>query len=122
MEALWVPIAMFTGLTIMISLFFWFRFRARSEMQRTIRKAIEKGQELSPDLVESLGSSQKPAKHSDLRRGLIWIGSAFGIALFGFSMSFVEDEVFPIMSGIAAFPFMIGLAYMIMWRYTEREQ
>ena len=116
-----VPIFMFLGLTVIISLFFWFRFRARGEMQQTIRTAIDKGQELTPELVESLGSPQKSSKDRDLRLALIWLAIGFGIAFFGFAMSTVEQEVFMIMLGISAFPFMVGLAYTIMWRVTERE-
>lgn len=122
MEGLWVPITMFAGLTVIISLFFWFRFRARSEMQQTIRSAIDKGQELSPELVESLGTSQKRSKYQDLRNGMIWIAVGAGIALFGIAIGQVEDEeeVMAIMAGISAMPFMIGIAYVIMWRVTER--
>ncbi len=118
----WIPIVMFAGLTVIIGLFFWFRYRARSEMQQTIRSAIDKGQELTPELVESLGSPQKSPQDKDLRLSLIWVAIALGIALFGLAMSSVEEEVFMIMLGISAFPFMLGLAYMIMWRYTERAQ
>ena len=119
-EGLWVPISMFAGLTVIISLFFWFRFRARSEMQQTIRSAIDKGQELSPELVESLGTSQKRSQYQDLRNGMIWIAVGAGIALFGVAMGQVEEEVTSIMAGISAMPFMIGIAYVIMWRVTER--
>ena len=119
-EGLWVPISMFAGLTVIISLFFWFRFRARSEMQQTIRSAIDKGQELSPELVESLGTSQKRSKYQDLRNGMIWIAIGAGTALFGVAMGQVEEEVTAIMAGISAMPFMIGIAYVIMWRVTER--
>ncbi len=122
MNVEWVPIVMFLGLTVIVSLFFWFRFRGRSEMQQTIRSAIDKGQELTPELVESLGSPQKSSKDRDLRLALIWLAIGLGIALFGFAMSTVEEEVFMIMLGISAFPFMIGLAYTIMWRVSEREQ
>ena len=119
-EGLWVPIVMFTGLTVIISLFFWFRFRARKEMQQTIRTAIDKGQELSPDLVESLGTSQKRSKYQDLRNGMIWLAVGAGTALFGVAMGQIEDEIMPIMAGVSAMPFMIGIAYVIMWRVTER--
>jgi len=121
-EAILVPISMFAGLTLIISLFFWFRFRARSEMQQTIRSAIDKGQELSPELVESLGTSQKRSKYQDLRNGMIWLAVGVGTALFGVAMGQVEEEVMAIMAGISAMPFMIGIAYVIMWRVTERGQ
>jgi hypothetical protein len=118
-EAIWVPISMFAGLTLIISLFFWFRFRARSEMQQTIRSAIDKGQELSPELVESLGTSQKRSKYQDLRNGMVWLAVGAGTALFGVAMGQVEEEVMAIMAGVSAMPFMIGIAYVIMWRVTE---
>ena len=43
-----IPITLFMGLTVVLCLYLWFRFRTRSEMQTTIRTAIDKGQELSP--------------------------------------------------------------------------
>ncbi len=122
MEGLWVPIAMFAALTVIFSLLFWFRFRSRSEMQQTIRSAIDKGQELTPELVESLGKPEKPVKDKDLRLGLIWLAIAAGIALFGVAMGTIEEEVMAIMAGIAALPGMIGIAYMILWRVTERDK
>ena len=115
---------MFAAMTVIISFFFWFRYRSRSEMQQTLRSAIDKGQELTPELVESLGKPQKVSKDKDLRRSLIWFAIAFGISIFGATIGAVEteEEVFFIMSGIAAFPLMLGLAYVIMWRFTERER
>ena len=111
-------------MTVVFSFFFWFRARARSEMQKTIRSAIEKGQELTPELVESLGSPQRPSKDKDLRFSLIWFAIAFGLALFGGAIGQAEDEaeVFLIFSGIAAMPFMVGLAYLVMWKFTEPAQ
>ena len=116
-----IPISMFLGLTIIISLFFWFRYRARGDLQQTIRTAIDKGQELTPELIDRIGSPPTP-KDRDLRLALIWLAIGLGIALFGLAMSSVEEEVFMIMLGISAFPFMVGLAFLIMWRVTEREQ
>jgi hypothetical protein len=115
---------MFAAMTVVFSFFFWFRARARSEMQQTIRSAIDKGQELTPELVESLGSPQRPSKDKDLRFSLIWFAIAFGLALFGGAISLAEDEapIFMIFSGIAALPFMVGLAYLIMWKFTEPAQ
>lgn len=114
-----IPISMFVGLTVVISLFFWFRYRARNDLQMTIRTAIEKGQELTPELIERLGSPQPP-KDKDLRLALIWLAIAVGLALTGLA---VPDPSGHAMQGTlagASFPFAIGIAYLIMWRYTER--
>ena len=66
-------------------------------MQQTIRTAIDKGQELTPELIESLGSPQRPSKDRDLRHALIWLAIALGIALFGFAMGSIEEDVLHIM-------------------------
>lgn len=117
-----IPITMFAGLTVVFCLLFYFRYRNRNEMQGTLRSAIEKGQELTPELVESLNMRQKPSKDRDMRLALLWLASAAGIALFGAGMGAIEEDVFSIMLSIAAFPLMIGLAYLVMWRFTERGQ
>ena len=116
-----VPIAMFAGLTIVVSLFFWFRYRARSDMQATVRTAIKQGQELSPEIVDRLG---KPRRHKDqdLRLALIWLAIAVGLGICGY---FIPDPSGHAMGGLlatAAFPFCIGIAYLIMWRFASRDQ
>ena len=93
-------------------------------MQHTIRAAIDKGQQLNPEMIESLFQPKKVSKDRDLRYSLIWFAIAIGIGLFGGMIGAAEseEEVFLIFSGIAALPFMIGLAYLIMWKFTEPAQ
>jgi len=117
----WIPIVMFMGLTVIISLFFWFRYRARGEMQQTIRAAIDRGQELSPEIIERLGTQKRP-KDQDLRLAMIWIALAVGLALCGF---FVPDPTGHALKGClagASFPLCIGIAYLIMWRVTDHDR
>jgi len=113
-----IPITMFAGLTVVVSLFFWFRYRARSDMQQTIRAALDKGQELSPELVDRLGHPQAP-KDKDLRLAMLWLSLAAGLTLCGFAVP-DPDALRGLLAG-AAFPFCIGVAYLIMWRLTERD-
>ena len=58
---MWIPIVMFVGLAVVLSLWVWFRYRAKRDTQVTIRTAIEKGQELSGELIENLVNGQQPA-------------------------------------------------------------
>ncbi len=117
----WVPIVMFSGLTVIIGLFFWFRYRARGDLQQTIRTAIEKGQELTPEIIDRLGSPTPP-KDKDLRLALIWLALAVGLSLSGFFAPDPSGHAFSGALAGAAFPFCIGVAYLIMWRATGREQ
>jgi hypothetical protein len=113
---------MFIGMTVVASLFFWLRYRGRVNLQQTLRTAIEKGHEVTPELVASLGGSQSHSRYRDARLAVIWLAVAAGLILFGAGMSAIEEEVFSIMLAISAFPFMIGLAYLIMWRFTGDDQ
>jgi len=112
---------MFAGLTVIISLFFWFRYRGRSDTQMTIRSAIEKGQELSPEVIDRLGNPTPP-KDKDLRLALIWLALAAGLALSGFFAPDPSGFAFQGSMAGAAFPFCIGVAYLIMWRFTDNER
>lgn len=114
----WIPITMFIALTVVLCLFFWFRYRTRNDMQATIRTAIEKGQELSPEIIDRLGSPKAP-KDKDLRLSLLWIAIALGTGVFAFMVPDHGEHAEQALLGIAAFPFFIGLAYFLMWRFGE---
>lgn len=112
---------MFIALTVIIGLFFWFRYRARSDMQTTIRTAIERGQELSPEIVDRLGHP-KASPNRDLRLSLIWLSIAAGLSLCGFFAPDPTGTAFQGTLSAAAFPFCIGIAYLIMWRFAGDER
>lgn len=119
MASEWVPITMFIGLAVVSCLYFWFRYRTRSDLQGTIRTAIEKGQELSPEIIDRLGSP-KPPKDKDMRLSLLWIAISLGMGVLAFMVPDRGENVEQALLGVAAFPFFIGLAYLLMWRFGER--
>lgn len=115
-----IPIVMFLGLTIIFVALFWFRFRARSEMQQTFRMALDKGQELTPDIIDRLGQP-KDSKYKDLRLGAIWMALAIGLALCGLAVPDATGDALRGCLAGAAFPFAIGAAYLLLYRFTSRE-
>jgi hypothetical protein len=114
-----IPIVMFIGLTVVFVALFWFRYRARRDMQDTFRAALDKGQELTPDVIDRLGHP-KPAKDKDLRLGVIWLAIAAGLVLMGFAVPDPSGHALRGLLGGAAFPFAIGVAYMILHRFSGR--
>lgn len=117
----WIPIVMFVGLTVVFVALFWFRYRARRDMQDTFRSALDKGQELTPEVIDRLGHP-RPAKDKDFRLGVIWLALAVGLVLTGFA---VPDETGHALRGVlagAGFPFAIGIAYMILHRFSSRDE
>ena len=114
-----IPITMFLGVTIVLCVLFWLRYRARREMQETFRIALDKGQELTPEVIDRLGHP-KPSKDKDLRLGIIWLAIAVGLVLCGVAIPDPSGNALRgVLSG-AAFPFTIGIAYLILYRFTDR--
>ncbi|MEM9668804.1 MAG: DUF6249 domain-containing protein [Pseudomonadota bacterium] len=93
-----------------------FSHRKRQIAHETVRLILEKGETLSPELIERLSILDDP-KSSDLRRGIILLSLGLAVGLFGFAMSETEEEVLRVMLGLSSFPAVIGLAYLGLWRF-----
>ncbi len=108
-----IPIVMFAVIGIVLGLFYYFRYRTRTEMQRTVRTALERGQELSPELIDRLGEPRY-SPVSDLRRGMIAVALALALGIFGFVLD--EQEAIRPLIATAMLPLFIGIAYLVLWR------
>lgn len=113
-----IPVVMFIAMAVVFIFFFWFRFRGRAEMQQTIRTALDRGQELTPEIIDRLGQP-KAAKHADRRKATIAIALAIALGLFGVILG-EEDAVRPLL-GVAMFPLTIGIGYLVIAKFSERE-
>ncbi|HEX9876946.1 MAG TPA: DUF6249 domain-containing protein [Gammaproteobacteria bacterium] len=113
-----IPIVLFVSVAVVISMVIYWSYRTRREVQATVRIAIEKGQELTPELLERLGQLG-PSSQADLRRGVIALATGLGIAAFGVLVG-EEDAVRPLLA-ISALPALIGLAYLGLWRFSSRD-
>lgn len=86
LEEVLVPIVVVGGLWAMILgivlVNVWGNVQGRREVNETVRRAIESGQALTPEVIASL---QKPARspEQDLRSGVILTALAIGLALAG---------------------------------------
>lgn len=118
-EDVLIPFIVFSSFAITFIAWLFFRHKTRVESQHTIRLALEKGNELSPEFIKQIGEPEPP-KDRDLRRGMIWI--AIGISLALLAVGIPEDDATGPMLGSASFPTLIGVAYLIMWRYGTRKQ
>lgn len=119
-----IPLAPFLMVVAIVVIPAWLKSRERREMQATLRTAIEKGQPLPPEVIETISREnvKPPASAArDLRTGVILLAVAFGIGIFGYAVSFAEmDAYYPIV-GIAAIPGMIGLAFIILSFFNKNK-
>ncbi len=116
-----IPIVMFAGITIVLVALFWFRYRSRGEMQQTIRMALDKGHELTPEIIDRLGHP-KAGKYKDLRLGAIWMALAVALVLCGLAVPDPSGHALRGCLSGAAFPFAIGAAYLLLYRFTGKEE
>lgn len=109
-----IPISMFAMIGAIVIVPSWLKSRERSEMQATLRSAIEKGQPMPAEIIDAMTKNVKvaPTSLSDLRTGVIWLAVGLGIAAFGYMVGYEEADAFQPLVGIASIPAIIGLAYI----------
>jgi hypothetical protein len=112
MEDALVPIVLFLTAGTVFCTYFYLRFRGRQAVQETVRLAMERGNEMTPQLLEMLANGN--STHGDLRRGVVLIALAGAFAV----MALVLDTVQ--LYGVAAFPLLVGIAYLVLWRLVPQ--
>ncbi len=117
-EEVYIVFTVFSSIVLVFVLWFYFRYKAREEMQKTFRLALEKGTELSPDFIKQLGEPEQ-SKEKDLRRGLIWLAIGVAFAILGVAVD--EADAIGPMLGVSAFPGLVGVAFLIMWRFGSKK-
>ena len=107
----------------------YLKSREKRDMQQTIRHAIDKGQDLPPDLIDAMTKDvQKslPSRTKDIRRGIIWLASGIGISAFSVVSSLGDrswggDNVDNGLLGIACIPITIGLAFIVLSFFNKNK-
>jgi len=115
-----VPIVLFVSVAVVIGLFLYFRFRARFEYQKTVRVAIERGQQLDAEFLERLDDQTGGGAHRDLRIGVTSI--ALGISLASFGWLYGESDMVRPLIAIGNIPLLVGLAFVGLWKFGPREE
>ena len=108
-----VPVVLFIAIALTFCAKYFFAYRSRQDTQNTVRVALERGQPLSPELLDRLGQAPPP-KRNDLRRGVVGVCLGIGLGVFGFVLG--EEEAVRPMLAVAMVPLLLGLAYLVLWR------
>jgi hypothetical protein len=114
MDEVFIPITFFAVIAVVIWLFQHFGLRKRIEAFKVLSLAIEKGQPLTPETLESMARLSSPI--ADLRRGIVFVAIAAGFASFstiiGWNATGEFRDVVRGLYGVATFPLFIGLAFL----------
>src|SRR5690606_9368370 len=116
-EEIVVPTAIFGSLVGIVWLVSYFNSRKRLTVHETIRHALDKGQPLSPELMDRMSMVTDPVR-ADLRRGVLFLAFGAAFAVLGTIIGMEEAEAVTPMLGVATFPIFMGIAYIGLWAFS----
>jgi len=108
----------------------YLKSREKREIQTTVRHAIDKGQQLPPDLIDAMTkdvASKLPSRSRDLRRGVIWLAVGIGFAAFSYLSNLGwndhdMEQASSAMLGLAAIPATIGIAFIVLSFFNPNKE
>ncbi|NQY63231.1 MAG: hypothetical protein HRT38_05775 [Alteromonadaceae bacterium] len=115
MNDLWVPIVLTICLTIILTSYFYFSHKNKTDIQQTIREALNKGCELTPEHIAQMNNT-KPTKTTDLRRGILLLSFGIAALLGGFIIGNAEDA-----AAFAMFPLLLGCGFLTTWKLSNND-
>ena len=122
MEDILIPIFGIVGVFGMPVFIVWivhyFDTKNKDKFHSTLQKLIESGQEVSPELLQSIPgykAEKENGERTDIRSGTITAGVGIGIALLGQSKQLNETALF----GIGLLVLSIGLAILAYGIYNK---
>ena len=99
----------------------YLKSRERTEMQLTVRHAVDKGQTLPPELIDAMTKDvQKslPSRTKDIRKGVLSLAAGAGLAGFALIIGSAERDfgsnVQEVLLGLSCIPAAIGIAFIIL--------
>jgi hypothetical protein len=123
-EEVFIPITMFAMIVGIVWLFQHFAAKKRMEAFKTLQVAIEKGQPLTPETLQSMARLRSP--YADLRWGIIFLSIAAGFASFATIVTFGHsgdaEDVRRGLYGVATFPLFLGIAFLGLHFFTNESK
>ncbi len=104
------PLTVFTAVVLVFWVVFAYGAKRRAAELETVRAVVEKTGEASPELIKAIGRPPQH-KYADLRKGLVLI--AIAVAFWGLGVLIDQPEAVGPMTGVALFPGLVGLVYVL---------
>ena len=119
MEGTLVPLFVFVSIAACIWIAYHYNNAAKGKVQDTICRAIDAGQQLSPETIKALGVKSISSPLADRRKSVILV--ALGVAFLIFAQFIPDDDAPRIISGLASFPIVLGIGYFIVYRLGNKD-
>lgn len=116
--AIIVPLIVFASIVLIVATPFYFRHRNRRIIYEAIKTSVEKTGSADPKLIDAI-THDNVGPHGDLRRGILFICVAIAFVLMHILSP--QDDLGLSFLAIAAFPGLIGIAYVAFNFFAPRE-
>ncbi|MEO0981680.1 MAG: DUF6249 domain-containing protein [Pseudomonadota bacterium] len=115
-EDIIIPVVLFGAIVAIVWLVYHFGQRKRQIAHETLRHAIDKGQQVSPELIERMTEINDP-RRNDIRKSVLIGSIGLSIALLAFILPIDDDEgIRGVLAG-AVFPLALSFAYLGLWAF-----
>ena len=111
-----IPITLFAVIGIVVIGYFYWNHKNRASIMKTVQKAIDRGGDLTPELLTQLGATGNP-RIRDMRRGIVFL--SLGVAGLLCSMFFPDPDVVNGIRAGSVFPLMLGIGFLIVWKLNK---
>lgn len=133
MEPVVIMLSMFAAIAAIVLLPQLWRSRERQQALKIFQSAVDKGEPVPPELMETIRKGfhkpKVPTRRQDMRRAAFLIAISLGIIAFGWLIyaglrtEGEEEAIIPglAMTGIATIPGFVGIAYLILGLRSQPE-
>ncbi len=111
-----IPVSSFIMVTIIVVTFLYLSHKNKQAVQDTIRKSLDQGNPLTPELLEKLGTSPSP-RIRDLRRGVVLAAIGIAAVLAGLVIDDNDGTTGFIIIGL--FPLLMGAGFLLVWKMNR---
>ena len=118
MEDVFAVIGVFGVIPLIIFLGLFFKSKARAKNVELVTAMLDKDKEVTPEIIRAVGFAGRRS-HRDLRTGMILV--ATGLATLFLGGAIPEEEANAVFAGLAAFPTLIGVAFLLFWFIISRK-
>lgn len=110
--SIFIPLVLFLGPTLIVLIFFRYRYLQAQARYSTLLQLAEKGVELAPQML-----AEPRLEYSERRRALVLIGAGIGLMVMFAALPGHFDNGVGVRSlwGLGLLPLMIGLGYLASW-------
>ncbi|HKZ12109.1 MAG TPA: DUF6249 domain-containing protein [Rhodanobacteraceae bacterium] len=112
-----IPLVLFLGPTLIVLIFFRYRYLQTQARYSTLLHLADKGVELAPQML-----AEPQLEYSERRRALVLIGAGLGLMVMFAALPGHFDNGLGVRSlwGLGLLPLMIGLGYLASWWLNRR--